>query len=216
MVDGWMGDDWFHYGAFRQPSIDYFLGQTTKRGEGVNVPREGRDDYTQLPARRFGRRLRARPSAPDQLPFWQICSTHPAYDGFWQSQALDKLIAKQPLTVPTMWEQGLWDQEDMWGAIHSYRALKPKDTQTHMNYLVMGPWLHSQINRQGRALGPFTWATDTTAAVAPRCPASLLQPVPEARMRAKADTPPVLIYNTGDDHWDRRKSSPPAASRAAP
>ena len=34
MVDGWMGDDWFHYGAFRQPNIDYFLGQTTHRGDG--------------------------------------------------------------------------------------------------------------------------------------------------------------------------------------
>ncbi|MGA9718337.1 MAG: CocE/NonD family hydrolase, partial [Acidobacteriaceae bacterium] len=29
MVDGWMGDDWFHYGAFRQPNIDYVLGQTS-------------------------------------------------------------------------------------------------------------------------------------------------------------------------------------------
>ena len=23
MVDGWMGDDWFHYGAFRQMNFDY-------------------------------------------------------------------------------------------------------------------------------------------------------------------------------------------------
>src|SRR6202453_1305332 len=42
MVDGWMGDDWFHYGAFRQVSLDYFLGQTTQRGAGAHVPREGR------------------------------------------------------------------------------------------------------------------------------------------------------------------------------
>ena len=32
MVDGWMGDDWFHYGAFRQPNIDYVLGQTVEAG----------------------------------------------------------------------------------------------------------------------------------------------------------------------------------------
>ncbi len=37
MIDGWMGDDWFHYGAFRQPTISYVLGQTTNRGEGVSV-----------------------------------------------------------------------------------------------------------------------------------------------------------------------------------
>jgi predicted acyl esterase len=37
MVDGWMGDDWFHYGAFRQPNLDYFTGQTTKRDGGYAI-----------------------------------------------------------------------------------------------------------------------------------------------------------------------------------
>ena len=46
MVDGWMGDDWFHYGAFRQPNIDYVLGQTSNRGKGVSSPEQGRDDYS--------------------------------------------------------------------------------------------------------------------------------------------------------------------------
>jgi predicted acyl esterase len=49
-------------------------------------------------------------------------------------------MAAQPLTVPTMWVQGLWDQEDMWGAIHSYLAVEPKDTANDRNFLVMGPW----------------------------------------------------------------------------
>ena len=70
---------------------------------------------------------------------------HPAYDAFWQGQALDKLVAQQPSAVPTMWIQGLWDQEDMWGAIHCYLALK-KAGQADHNYLVMGPWRHSQVN----------------------------------------------------------------------
>ena len=40
MVDGWMGDDWFHYGAFRQNNLDYLTEQTTVRGEGKSIPRE--------------------------------------------------------------------------------------------------------------------------------------------------------------------------------
>src|SRR5216684_2151543 len=40
MVDGWMGDDWFHYGAFRNPNLDYSLGQTAQKGEGHNVVRD--------------------------------------------------------------------------------------------------------------------------------------------------------------------------------
>ena len=39
MIDGWMGDDWFHYGAFRQVNLDYFTEQTTVRGAGDGVVR---------------------------------------------------------------------------------------------------------------------------------------------------------------------------------
>ena len=45
MIDGWMGDDWFHYGAFRQVNLDYFTGQTSKIGDGKDVPRWAYDDY---------------------------------------------------------------------------------------------------------------------------------------------------------------------------
>ena len=152
MVDGWMGDDWFHYGAFRQPNIGYVLGQTSKRGEGVQVPHEARDEYT-IFLDAGSADAYAKADGMEQLPYWRVMVEHPTYDGFWQSQALDKLIAQRPLTVPTMWEQGLWDQEDIWGAIHSYRALKAKGTPDSMNKLVMGPWSHSQINREGRHSG---------------------------------------------------------------
>ena len=85
---------------------------------------------------------------------------HPAYDAFWQGQALDKLVAQHPSQVPTMWIQGLWDQEDMWGAIHCYLALKAKGQADH-NYLVMGPWSHSQVNYDAYNLGPLKWEGDT-------------------------------------------------------
>jgi len=214
MVDGWMGDDWFHYGAFRQPNIDYVLGQTSKRGEGVHVPREGKDDYTNFlhagSADAF-----AKAEGMETLPFWRVMVDHPAYDGYWQSQALDKLIAKQPLTVPTMWEQGLWDQEDMWGTIHSYRTLKAAGTPDAMNHLVMGPWFHSQINREGRALGPLTWATDTTA----QWRRDVLLPFFNQYLKPgapAADTPSVWIYNTGEDHWEKPKVFPASCEEGCP
>ena len=49
-------------------------------------------------------------------------------------------MAAQPLQVPVMWLQELWDQEDLWGAIHCYEAVEPKDAANDKNYLVMGPW----------------------------------------------------------------------------
>jgi putative CocE/NonD family hydrolase len=215
MVDGWMGDDWFHYGAFRQPNFDYTSSQTTKTGLGEAVPRGGYDDYESF--RRAGSAGNyAEIHGLNQLPWVQRMMDHPAYDGFWQGQALDKLVAEHPAAVPTMWIQGLWDQEDMWGAIHSYLALKAKGQADH-NYLVMGPWRHSQVNYDGFNLGPLKWDGDTAL----QFRRDVLKPFFDQYLVAsapQAHTPPVFIYNTGENHWDRLKSWPLACEQgcAAP
>jgi putative CocE/NonD family hydrolase len=206
MIDGWMGDDWFHYGAFRQVNLDYFAEQTTVRGSGEPVVREGYDDYENF--RRAGSAGDwAKAAGFDQLPWWRKVTEHPSYDAFWQAQALDKTMAAQPLRVPTIWLQGLWDQEDMWGAIHSYLAVEPKDAGNDKNFLIMGPWFHSQINREGTSLGPLRWNTDTTLEVR----RDIIKPFFDQYLKdgaPKGNTPPVLIYNTGENHWDRFSSWP--------
>ena len=210
MIDGWMGDDWFHYGAFRQTNLDYFSEQTVQKGRGDPFVREGYDDYENF--RRAGSVADVANAAGfDQLAWWRKVAEHPAYDAFWQEQALDKLLAKQPLTVPTIWLQGLWDQEDMWGAIHTYQALEPKDRNNDKNFLIMGPWFHSQINREGFSLGPLRWNGDTTLEVR----RDVLKPFFDHYLKdaPKPDTPPVLIYNTGENHWDRFTSWPRGATK---
>ncbi|HEY8025061.1 MAG TPA: CocE/NonD family hydrolase [Burkholderiaceae bacterium] len=206
MIDGWMGDDWFHFGAFRQTNLDYFVGQTSARGDGKSIPRQTSDDYENF--RRAGSAGDfARAAGLDQLPFWRKVSEHPSYDHFWQTQAIDKIMATQPLTVPTMWLQGLWDQEDMWGAIHAYALTEPKDTANDKNYLVMGPWRHSGVKGDGSYLGPLKFDGDTAL----QFRRDVLLPFFNQYLKdgaPKADTPPVLIYNTGENHWERYQSWP--------
>ncbi len=206
MVDGWMGDDWFHFGAFRQTNFDYFSGQTTAKGESHSIARQGYDDYDNfLRAGSAGDFAKA--AGLDQLPWWRKLTEHPSYDVFWQAQALDKIMAAQPLKVPTMWIQGLWDQEDIWGAVHCYLATESKETANNMNFLVMGPWRHSGVNDDGFSLGPLKWNGDTAL----QFRRDVLKPFFDQYLKAGApqvDTPPVLIYNTGENHWDRLKSWP--------
>jgi putative CocE/NonD family hydrolase len=215
MVDGWMGDDWFHYGAFRQTNFDYFSMQTGKK-DGFEPTRRGSyDDYQEF-LRDVSAGNYAKVHGLDQLPWARRVMEHPAYDGFWQDQALDKLVAAHPPRIPVMWLQGLWDQEDMWGAIHCYLALKAKG-QDDNNYLVMGPWSHSQVNRDGYNLGPLKWDGDTAL----QFRRDVLKPFFDQYLKAgapKADTPRVFIYNTGENHWDRFKSWPLACEKgcAAP
>ncbi len=70
MIDGWMGDDWFNYGAFRQVNFDYFSGQMTNRGKGLSIARQGYDDYSNfLQAGSAGNYAKA--AGLEQLPWWQ-------------------------------------------------------------------------------------------------------------------------------------------------
>ena len=76
-----------------------------------------------------------------------------------------------------------------------------------MNYLVMGPWRHSGVNYDGSSLGPLKWNGDTAL----QFRRDVLKPFFDQYLKngaPKADTPPVLIYNTGENHWDRFKSWP--------
>ncbi len=200
MVDGWMGDDWFHYGAYRQNNLDYFTEQTGEREEGKALPRPGYDDYeTFRAAGSLGAYAKA--NGLDALPGWRKTTEHPAYDAFWQGQALDKLVAAHPSNVPTIWEQGLWDQEDMWGAVHSYAALKAAGHAAN-NHLVMGPWRHSQVNYDGSSLGPLKFEGDTAL----QFRRDVLKPFFDQYLKdgaPPANIPAAMIYNTGENHWDR-------------
>ncbi|TPG14303.1 CocE/NonD family hydrolase [Sphingomonas oligophenolica] len=199
MIDGWMGDDWFHYGAFRLANIAWLGAQTGYKGAGSAPPTGGYDDYDNF--RDVGSAGEwAKKSGYDQLPYWQRMVAHPAYDEFWQGQALDKLVVANPADVPTIWEQGLWDQEDMYGAINTWEALAAKG-KTGNNFLVMGPWRHSQVNRTGRSLGPFEWNGDTAAQFREQ----MVLPLFDQYLKdgPPANLPTAAIYNTGENHWDR-------------
>jgi putative CocE/NonD family hydrolase len=217
MVDGWKGDDWFHNGAWRQTNFDYIYRQTSQKGAGDAIPRQGLDDYDNfLKAGSAGDY--ARQAGLEPFGFWKKISEHPAWDSFWQEQALDLLLAKKPLTVPTIIVGSLWDQEDMYGAAHTYAALEPKDTRNDMLSLVLGPWRHSGVNYDGSSLGPLKFSGDT----ATEFRRDVMKPFLDANLKPpktgapKAATPPVMIYQTGTNRWSRMDHWPLACPKDCP
>ena len=215
MIDGWIGDDWFQNGAYRQINLGYFTGQMTARGEGARIDRVSGDDYTSfLRAGSVGDYARA--AGLEQIPAWHKVTEHPAYDAFWQQQALDKLLAKLPaISVPTMWEQGLWDQEDMYGANHAWAALEPKDSDNTRNFLVMGPWRHSGANYDGSSLGDLRFEGDTAL----QWRRDVLKPFFDQYLKPGAPvakTPPVWLYDAGSNRWDSYQSWPQACKQGCP
>ena len=213
IIDGWMGDDWFHYGAFRQLMLGFIAMQSGDKAFASAPSHGGGDDYEVFrEAGSAGDWARAR--GFDQLPMYRRLIEHPAYDASWQGQALDKLLAANPSDVPTLWVQPYWDQEDSYGAIRSFEALRAKG-KTGNNHIILGPWFHSQVNRgNGQVTGPLSWDGDTVEHYWRR------MVVPFFNQHLKdgppANMPVAMAYNTGEDRWERLSTWPLACETGCP
>lgn len=207
MVDGWRGDDWFHNGAFRQQMMPYVYSQVaTRRGEARWWTTHFDDYDTYMEAGSAGELGRRR--GLDQVGFWRKLVEHPSYDAFWRDQAVDRVLAAEPLKVPVMLVHGLWDQEDVYGAPAVYAAIEPKDTGNHNVFLVMGPWYHGQQIADGSSLGAIRFGSDTALYFRQQ----ILRPFLDSYLKddaPAADVAPVTAFETGTNTW-RRLSAWPA------
>jgi hypothetical protein len=206
MVDGWMGDDWFHYGAFRQQNMSYIYDQEATRNNEAKWWSSHYDDYDMfMQAGSAGELGRIR--GLDQVGFWRKLLEHPSYDAFWRDQAMDQILAAQPLKVPVMLVHSLWDQEDIYGDIAVYKAIKPKDTNNDKVFLVMGPWHHGQEIEDGSTLGALKFDSDTALYFRQ----NILRPFLDQYLKdhaSKADIAPVTAFETGTNSWRRLPSWP--------
>ncbi|HSN68313.1 MAG TPA: CocE/NonD family hydrolase, partial [Thermoanaerobaculia bacterium] len=206
MVDGWMGDDWFHNGAFRQINLPYMYNQEASRKSDVKWWTTHFDDYdAYLKAGSAGALGRER--GLEQTGFWRKILEHPTYDAFWRDQAVDRILAAQPLKVPVMLVHGLWDQEDIYGAPAVYKAIEPKDANNDMVYLVAGPWFHGQQIREGDSLGAVKFGSDTSLWFRQ----NVLRPFLDHYLKEgapKHGVAPVTAFETGTNRWLRLASWP--------
>jgi uncharacterized protein len=206
MVDGWMGDDWFHNGAFRQQGMSYIYDQEATRGNEILWWTSHADDYDMfMEAVSAGELGRLR--GLEQVGFWRQLLAHPSYDAYWREQAVDKILAKQPLKVPVMLVHSLWDQEDIYGDIAVYKAIEPKDTNNDKVFLVLGPWHHGQEIRDGSSLGAIKFNSDTAMTFRKE----ILRPFLDYYLKdgaPKPDVAPVTAFETGTNKWERMSAWP--------
>jgi putative CocE/NonD family hydrolase len=206
MVDGWIGDDWFHNGAFRQDSLTYIHDQEATRGSDIAWWTDHYDDYdTWLSAGSAGDM--ARLHGLEQLGFANKVMQHPAYDEFWQGQAVDKILAKQGVTVPVMLVHSLWDQEDIYGNIAVYKALRTQQTDISNLFLVIGPWYHHQERLDGSRVGAIEFGSDTAAYFR----LHVLRPFLDHFLKNEAPPlgiAPVTAFETGTNLWRSLPSWP--------
>src|SRR6266567_75519 len=209
MVDVWKGDDWFHNGALRQEMIGYVYGQTANRKSEEEWFTGSYDDYATYlrhgSAGAYGHAM-----AMEQLPFWDRLVQHPAYDEYWQDQAVDRILAAKPLTVPTLLVGSLWDQEDIYGAPAVFNAVKASPNA----HLVLGPWHHGEANGPAATLGPLDWGGDTGKWFR----ANVMIPFLDQYLKGgpPADVARVTAFEAQTNQWQRLADWPQACLRACP
>jgi hypothetical protein len=206
MVDGWMGDDWFHNGAFREQNMSYIYEQEANRKNEVTWWRDHFDDYDFFMSAGSAGEV-GRQHGMEQIGFWNKILAHPTYDAWWQQQAMDKILAAQPLKVPVMLVHSLWDQEDIYGALAVYKAIKPKDVNNDKVFLVLGPWHHGQEIEDTSTLGALKFGSDPGAYFRQ----NILRPFLDHYLKddaPKSDVASVNAYETGTNHWERLSAWP--------
>ena len=214
MVDGWRGDDWFHNGAFRQLDMDYICEQeATARQQRALVTSNSYDDYDSFLRAGSAGEL-GRQHGMDQIGFWQQDhrSTRPT-TASGRDQAMDRILAGQPLKVPVMLVDSLWDAEDIYGAPAVYRALEPKDAGNDMVYLVARALVSRPGDRRGQQHSARSSSTsDTAQMVAPAGACAVPRPLSEGRR--PMDVAPVTAFQTGTNDGSASNAWPPRARRS--
>jgi putative CocE/NonD family hydrolase len=202
VADMWMGDDWFHNGAFRMPyAFEYVYQMETDKNARTPFAFDHEDSYVWWLRAGSAAEVGKRYLNDERYDYWRDLTGHPDYDAFWQAAAFDKLLAKNATRlVPTMHIQGLFDQEDLYGALAAYEALEPRDTANNLNYFVAGPWRHGQNWADGSSLAGMHWDQDTAL----QWRRDQLAPFFEHYLKDGPDPhlAPVTVFNTGTRQWE--------------
>ncbi|MEO7966508.1 MAG: CocE/NonD family hydrolase, partial [Gemmatimonadaceae bacterium] len=204
MVDTWMGDDFFHQGAFRQSyAIEWIHGRESKAaGTGpLNIARwDTYDWYRSFPSLDS----LARSTGAMKWPTWQRFVAHPAYDREWKSRAVQRYLTHT--TIPTLTVGGWWDQEDGYGPQVSHAALARTDS-AGLTHLVIGPWFHGQwYDDAGDSLGNIHFGRrtgDDFRALQGRFFAQHLHG------KAGAPIPVASVFDAGTNDWREYSAWPP-------
>ena len=159
MGDTWMGDDFFHQGAFRLSyGVEYTWAMEASANGSVSPTPDRYDLYDWYRAFPTLSALAAAIGA-DAWPTWRRFVEHPAYDSIWRNRALPHRLRSAP--VPTLTVGGTWDQEDLYGPQATYAAMETGDS-ANRNFLVLGPWHHGQWAREsGDSLGNARFGSAT-------------------------------------------------------
>lgn len=208
-ADTWLGDDFFHQGAFRQTQgLEFaaFMETDPKGFTFMTIPDyDHYEFYLKFPTLDS----LAKATRVSRLPSWLDFAAHPSHDAYWNGKALENVLTSA--TVPTLFVGGWWDQEDILGPQLAYRTVERSDTK-HWNRIVLGPWFHGGWARTGGdSLGPIQLGSST----ADWFREHVQRPWFAYYLHGKGNGafPEAWAFETGENRWHTFDAWPPKSAR---
>jgi len=208
MGDTWLGDDFFHNGAFRLSYAFEYAPLLETSTQNYSFPFDRFDVYD------FYLRLGPLANANDKyfhgkIPSWNEFVAHPSYDEFWKRHAVAYGL-KGP-TVPNLNVAGWWDQEDFYGPVATYERLEEKDTK-NQNFMVAGPWNHGGWGHgPGKSLGEISFGSDTSVYFRRNIEAPWF--AYWLKDKGKLPLKEAMMFQTGSDTWTAFDAWPPREAK---
>jgi len=201
MTDTWLGDDFFHNGAFRQSyGYEYVKSmETSKENADVTFDKDAYDWYLEK-----GSLGKITELTAGKFPTWNAFVAHPNYDDYWRARGSGNYLKKTH--VATLVVGGWWDQEDYYGALATYEALEKVDKTNH-NFIVLGPWNHGGWGGAGRNLGQVNFGSATGNYYRAQVQAPWFAYY--LKDKGKLDQPEALTFQSGTNQWTRSDRWPP-------
>jgi uncharacterized protein len=210
VTDWFKGDDDHHNGAFfllDNFSFDYTYERTFKEPTREEFPQfhwPVNDNYQffielgtlkNITSTYFG----------DSIKIWNDEMNHPDYDDFWKARDPQQHLKNIKPAVMTV--GGWFDAEDLYGALHTYKAIEKQNPLSHPNYLVMGPWAHNDwAMNKAENLGNIYWGQNANKSYQE-------QEVKffdyYLRDKGEANFPEATIFVTGANEWRNFNTWPP-------
>ncbi|WBX71806.1 CocE/NonD family hydrolase [Tenacibaculum retecalamus] len=146
--------------------------------------------------------------------FWKEIVEHPNYDETWQSKGIIQHLDKVPSTVATMIVGGLFDAEDLYGSLETYKNIE-KNQPNNYNTLVFGSWDHGgwARNKVANKVGNYYFGDSISLKFQKEVETKFFNHFLKGDGSKNSGLPEAYVFDSGKKEWKSYDVWPPKEAK---
>jgi putative CocE/NonD family hydrolase len=211
VMDWFSGDDFHHNGAFFLPHAFNFFSSFGKLRSSLTTENNPPFNHGTQDGYYFFKQMGPLENANKlylnyEIPFWNDLMAHSDYDSFWKER--NALQHFKGIKAATLVVGGLFDAENLYGALNLYQNIEQKNPK-NSNLLVVGPWSHGQWGRgDAQNLGPINFDSKTGSFYRKKIESEFFNHY--LKGDTELELPEAYMFETGSNVWKAYKNWPPS------